>query len=159
MVFETFIIALLMVIAIALLLLEIFMLPGITVAGIGGLLFAAGGLIYAYSVSTCVGHVTLGASLVAFAAAFAWLMRSKSFSRVALNTDIDSRLTSSRELGIVPGDEGITLSRLAPIGKALIKGQAVEAKALDELIDEGTPVVVMQVEGYNVVVQRKTNHQ
>ena len=151
MIFETFIIALL--------LLEIFMLPGITVAGIGGLLFAAGGLIYAYSVSTCVGHVTLGASLVAFAAAFAWLMRSKSFSRVALNTDIDSRLTSSRELGIVPGDEGITLSRLAPIGKALIKGQAVEAKALDELIDEGTPVVVMQVEGYNVVVQRKTNHQ
>ncbi len=159
MIFETFIIALLMVIAIALLLLEIFMLPGITVAGIGGLLFAAGGLIYAYSVSTCVGHVTLGASLVAFAAAFAWLMRSKSFSRVALNTDIDSRLTSSRELGIVPGDEGVTLSRLAPIGKALIKGQAVEAKALDELIDEGTPVVVMQVEGYNVVVQRKTNHQ
>lgn len=159
MIFETFIIALLMVIAIALLLLEIFMLPGITVAGIGGLLFAAGGLIYAYSVSTCVGHVTLGASLVAFAAAFAWLMRSKSFSRVALNTDIDSRLTSSRELGIVPGDEGVTLSRLSPIGKALIKGQAVEAKALDELIDEGTPVVVMQVEGYNVVVQRKTNHQ
>ena len=152
MIFETFIIALLMVIAIALLLLEIFMLPGITVAGIGGLLFAAGGLIYAYSVSTCVGHVT-------FAAAFAWLMRSKSFSRVALNTDIDSRLTSSRELGIVPGDEGVTLSRLAPIGKALIKGQTVEAKALDELIDEGTPVVVMQVEGYNVVVQRKTNHQ
>ena len=159
MIFETFIIALLMVIAIALLLLEIFMLPGITVAGIGGLLFAAGGLIYAYSVSTCVGHVTLGASLVAFAAAFAWLMRSKSFSRVALNTDIDSRLTSSRELGIIPGDEGVTLSRLAPIGKALIKGQAVEAKALDELIDEGTPVVVMKVEGYNVVVQRKTNHQ
>ena len=159
MIFETFIIALLMVIAIALLLLEIFMLPGITVAGIGGLLFAAGGLIYAYSVSTCVGHVTLGASLVAFADSFAWLMRSKSFSRVALNTDIDSRLTSSRELGIVPGDEGVTLSRLAPIGKALIKGQAVEAKALDELIDEGTPVVVMQVEGYNVVVQRKTNHQ
>ena len=159
MIFETFIIALLMVIAIALLLLEIFMLPGLTVAGIGGLLFAAGGLIYAYSVSTCVGHVTLGASLVAFAAVFAWLMRSKSFSRVALNTDIDSRLTSSRELGIVPGDEGVTLSRLAPIGKALIKGQAVEAKALDELIDEGTPVVVMQVEGYNVVVQRKTNHQ
>ena len=111
MIFETFIIALLMVIAIALLLLEIFMLPGITVAGIGGLLFAAGGLIYAYSVSTCVGHVTLGASLVAFAAAFAWLMRSKSFSRVALNTDIDSRLTSSRELGIVPGDEGVTRSR------------------------------------------------
>ncbi len=159
MLFETLIIAFLMIVAIALLLLEIFMLPGITVAGIGGLIFAAGGLIYAYSVSLLVGNVTLGTSVAAFVAAFAWLMRSKSFSRVALNTDIDSKLTSSRELGIVPGDEGITLSRLAPIGKALIKGITVEAKALDELIDEGIPVVVMQVEGYNVIVQRKTNHQ
>lgn len=159
MLFETLIIAFLMIVAIALLLLEIFMLPGITVAGIGGLIFAAGGLIYAYSVSLLVGNVTLGTSVAAFVAAFAWLMRSKSFSRVALNTDIDSKLTSSRELGIVPGDEGITLSRLAPIGKALIKGITVEAKALDELIDEGIPVVVIQVEGYNVIVQRKTNHQ
>ena len=38
MIFETFIIAFLMVVAIVLILLEIFMLPGITVAGVGGFL-------------------------------------------------------------------------------------------------------------------------
>ena len=59
MVFETLIIAFLMVVAIVLVLLEIFMLPGITVAGVGGFLFAAGGLIYAYSVSQSMGNVTL----------------------------------------------------------------------------------------------------
>lgn len=111
MIFETLIIAFLMVVAIVLILLEIFMLPGITVAGVGGFIFAAGGLIYAYSVDTLAGNVTLAVSLLVFAATFVWLLRSKSFSRVALKTDVDSRLVSSRDLGIIPGDEGLTLSR------------------------------------------------
>ena len=153
MIFETFIIAFLMVVAIVLILLEIFMLPGITVAGVGGFLFAAGGLIYAYSVGTPVGNVTLAVSLLVFVASFVWLLRSKSFNRVALKTDIDSKLVSSRDLGIVPGDEGLT--RLAPIGKARINGITVEAKSMDELIDENTPVEVIRVDGYNVIVKIK----
>ena len=152
MIFEMLIIAFLMVVAIVLILLEIFMLPGITVAGVGGFLFAAGGLFYAYSVST---PITLAVSSLVFAASFIWLLRSKSFNRVALKTDIDSKLVSSRDLGIVPGDEGLTLSRLAPIGKARINGITVEAKSMDELIDENTPVEVIRVDGYNVIVKIK----
>ena len=153
MIFEMLIIAFLMVVAIVLILLEIFMLPGITVAGVGGFLFAAGGLFYAYSVSTPIGNVTLAVSSLVFAASFIWLLRSKSFNRVALKTD--SKLVSSRDLGIVPGDEGLTLSRLAPIGKARINGITVEAKSMDELIDENTPVEVIRVDGYNVIVKIK----
>ena len=147
MIFEMLIIAFLMVVAIVLILLEIFMLPGITVAGVGGFLFAAGGLFYAYSVSTPIGNVTLAVSSLVFAASFIWLLRSKSFNRVALKTDIDSKLVSSRDLGIVPGDEGLTLSR--------INGITVEAKSMDELIDENTPVEVIRVDGYNVIVKIK----
>lgn len=77
------------------------------------------------------------------------------FNKIALKTDIDSKLTSSRDLGIEPGDEGITLSRLAPIGKARIKGINVEAKSQDELIDENTPIVVIRVDSYNVIVRPK----
>jgi membrane-bound ClpP family serine protease len=55
----------------------------------------------------------------------------------------------------VPGDEGLTLSRLAPIGKARINGITVEAKSMDELIDENTPVEVIRVDGYNVIVKIK----
>ena len=153
MIFEMLIIAFLMVVAIVLILLEIFMLPGITVAGVGGFLFAAGGLFYAYSVSTPIGNVTLAVSSLVFAASFIWLLRSKSFNRVALKTDIDSKLVSSRDF--VPGDEGLTLSRLAPIGKARINGITVEAKSMDELIDENTPVEVIRVDGYNVIVKIK----
>ena len=127
MLLDIAIIVFLMVAAILLILAEIFLLPGITLAGIGG----------------------------AFGVIFAWLLRSRSFNKIALKTDIDSKLTSSRDLGIEPGDEGITLSRLAPIGKARIKGINVEAKSQDELIDENTPIVVIRVDSYNVIVRPK----
>ncbi|MDL2265071.1 NfeD family protein [Parabacteroides sp. OttesenSCG-928-G07] len=153
--FEITIIIFLIVLAIVLLLVEIFLLPGVTIAGIGGLLFAVGGLIYAYMVSVAVGNITLVSSVVAFGVVFFWLLRSKSFNKVALHTEIDAKLTSSRDLGIEPGDEGITLSRLAPIGQAKIKGINVEAKSQDELIDEGRTVEVIRVEGYNVIVKLK----
>ena len=148
MIWEITIIVFLMLVAIVLILLEIFLLPGITIAGVGGFLFAASGVIYAYTVGETAGHITLFLSLTAFAASFV-------FNKVALKTDVDSKLTSSRDLGIEPGDEGITLSRLAPIGKARIKGITVEAKSMDELIDENTPVEVLRVDGYNVLVKRK----
>jgi membrane-bound ClpP family serine protease len=157
MIFNIAILVFLMGLAITLILLEIFLLPGITIAGIGGALFAIGGLLYAYSIGTEVGHITLLASVVAFGAAFAWLLRSKSFNKVALHTNVDSRLTSTREMDIHPGDEGITLSRLAPIGKASIAGLAVEAKSTGDFIDENTAVRVVRVDGYNVLVSKIEN--
>jgi membrane-bound ClpP family serine protease len=155
MILDIIIIAFLMGIAIALILLEIFLLPGITLAGIGGALFAIGGVIYAYTIGTTAGHITLLVSVVAFGGAFAWLLRSKSFNKVALHTDIDSKVTSARELDIHPGDEGVTLSRLAPIGKASINDITVEAKSTGDFIDENTPVRVLRVDGYNVLVAKK----
>ena len=148
MLLDIAIIVFLMVAAILLILAEIFLLPGITLAGIGGAIFA-------YTVGIWVGHLTLSLSIIAFGIIFAWLLRSRSFNKIALKTDIDSKLTSSRDLGIEPGDEGITLSRLAPIGKARIKGINVEAKSQDELIDENTPIVVIRVDSYNVIVRPK----
>ncbi len=155
MLLDIAIIIFLMAAAILLLLAEVFLFPGITIAGIGGALFAIGGVAYAYLEGAWVGHLTLSLSIITFGIIFAWLLRSRSFNKIALKTDIDSRLTSSRDLGIEPGDEGITLSRLAPIGKARIKGIDVEAKSPDELIDENTPVVVTKVDSYNVIVRAK----
>ena len=155
MLLDIAIIVFLMVAAILLILAEIFLLPGITLAGIGGAIFAIGGVVFAYTVGMWVGHLTLSLSIIAFGVIFAWLLRSRSFNKIALKTDIDSKLTSSRDLGIEPGDEGITLSRLAPIGKARIKGINVEAKSQDELIDENTPIVVIRVDSYNVIVRPK----
>jgi membrane protein implicated in regulation of membrane protease activity len=151
---DIFIIIIFMAVAIFLLILEIFLLPGITIAGIGGALFAIGGIIYAYQkVGAVAGHITLAGSLVLFFGFFFWLLRARSFQRVALKTNVDSTLTSTRDLGLKPGDQGITLSRLAPIGKARFEQTIVEAKSQEDFIDEQTPVVIVRIEGYNVIVE------
>jgi len=147
------IIVIFMAVAIILFLLEIFLLPGITIAGIGGVLFAIGGIVYAYSVGTVAGHITLVGSVILFIGFFAWLLRAKSFQRVSLKTNVDSTLTSTRDMGLQVGDQGITLSRLAPIGKARFGETTVEAKTQGEFIDEQTPVEIIRLEGYNVVVE------
>lgn len=157
MILNIFIIVALMVIAIGLLLLEIFLLPGITIAGVGGGLFAIGGIIYAFMQSTTMGTITLVSSGILFGGVFFWLLRAKSFSRVALKTNVDSTLTSAREMSLQIGDEGIALSRLAPIGKARFNNTNVEAKSTGEFIDENTPIVIVRVEGYNVIVKPKVD--
>lgn len=155
MLLNVIIIVILMALAIFLLLLEIFLLPGITIAGIGGALFAVGGIIYAYTVGTMTGHITLIFSIVSFVVIFFWLLRAKSFNRVALKTNVDSTLTSVRSLGFNIGDEGVTLSRLAPIGKARFNNLTVEAKSTGEFIDVDMPVEIVRIEGYHVIVKVK----
>ncbi|MCE5225461.1 MAG: NfeD family protein [Porphyromonadaceae bacterium] len=156
MILDIAIVAFLLVVAIVLLLLEIFLLPGITVAGIGGFLFAAGGVAYAYSkLGLLAGNISLISAGLVFAISFFWLLRSNSFSKVALKKEVDGRLVSSRDLGIEPGDEGITLSRLNPMGKIRVKGITVEAKSFNGFVDENIPVVVVRIDASNVLVKIK----
>ena len=150
------IIVIFMAVAIILFLLEIFLLPGITIAGIGGVLFAIAGVIYAYSIGTVMGHITLIGSVVLFIGFFAWLLRAKSFQRIALKTNVDSTLISARDMGLQVGDKGIALSRLAPIGKARFGDTTVEAKTQGDFIDEQTPIIIVRLDGYNVVVEQLT---
>jgi len=152
---DILIIVFVMLAAIALLLAEIFLLPGITIAGIAGALFAIGGIAYAYSIDMTSGNITLAASIVVFGGIFLWLMRSDSFHRVSLKTNIESTVESPREMDLKVGDEGVTLSRLAPIGKARFGSVSIEAKSTNDFIDERTPVVIIRIEGYHVIVEKK----
>jgi len=157
MTLDIIIIIAIMLIAVLLILLEIFLLPGFTVAGIAGGLFAIGGVVYAYTLNATTGHITLGGSIAVFGGLFFWLLRAKSFQRVALKTEVDSKLTSTRELGLQIGDKGITISRLAPIGKARFGDIIVEAKTQANFIDEQTPIVIIHIDGYNVIVESTIN--
>jgi membrane-bound ClpP family serine protease len=71
-----------------------------------------------------------------------------------LKTNIESTVDSPRDMDLKVGDEGVSLSRLAPIGKARFHHITIEAKSTNEFIDENTPVVIVHIEGYNVIVEK-----
>lgn len=151
---EIFIVVLLMIAAVGLFILEIFFLPGTTISGIAGALFAAGGIAYAYiKLGTTAGNITIAASVVVFGIMFLWLMKSGALNKIALNEEIDSKIESIEKDKIKPGDKGISLSRLNPMGKVRINGETVEAKSTGDFIDEGKSIVVLKVYATNVLVE------
>ncbi|MDR0505691.1 MAG: hypothetical protein LBH32_02580 [Dysgonamonadaceae bacterium] len=141
---------------IVLILLEIFLIPGITFAAIGGGLFYAGAIWYAYShLGSAGGTVTLISSIFVFGLAFIWLVKSKALDTIALKTNIESTAATGDFVKIKEGDAGISISRLNPIGKALVNDVTMEAKTLGEFIDEDTEIIVVKVSPTQITVKTK----
>ena len=154
---DIFITIVLLVSGIILILAEIFLLPGITVAILGGAIFICGGLYYAYShLGLQGGNIALAISVITFIITFVWLIKSKAINKIGLHTNIDSTVADKKVMDeIKEGDEGITLSRLNPIGKVKIGTITIEAKTLGDFIDEDVEIVVLKVYPTQVVVKEK----
>jgi len=159
MVLEIAIIVFLVILGVALLMAEIFLLPGITIAGIAGVISLIGGVVYAFMyIGDTAGFITIAVSAVACGVAFVYLIKSNAMTRIALNTDIEAKVDQSELNHIKVGDKGECISRLNPIGKAEFNGVIVEAKSANgEFIDAGETVQVVKVESYNVLVDLVNN--
>jgi membrane-bound ClpP family serine protease len=153
---EIIIICVLLALGILFLIIEIFFLPGITIAGIVGGLFIGAAIIYAYAtLGSAAGTLTLVGGLTLLALAVWRFMKSKTLDRMALKVDITEKVEPLKGLDIKVGDEGKTVSRLAPMGKIRIHNAVVEAKTNDGFIDENETVVVLEVFNTNVLVEKK----
>jgi membrane-bound ClpP family serine protease len=159
MLIDVAIIVLLLSLALVLLLVEIFLLPGITIAGLGGLLCATGGVVYAYAeVGVVTGNISLGIALIVFSSLFYWLMRSNTIDKYALQTNIDGKVSSNKDLNIQSGDEGVTLSRLNPMGKIKVNGTITEGTSITGFISEATVIRVVSVSAGAVLVEAIDNN-
>ena len=152
------IIAGLLIIGVILFLIEIFLIPGISVAGVGGLIATISAIVYAYvKIGLWAGHFTLIAAVLLILLALFITLRTNTIDRVSLKSEIDSKVDAMQGLNISPGDQGVTISRLAPMGKVEVNGNTLEAKSEDGLIEEQQPVEVVKVLSNNIIVKLKTD--
>jgi membrane-bound ClpP family serine protease len=153
---DLLIVIILCFLGILLVLIEIFLIPGITVVAIAGGLFAVGGIYYAFSHMGVVGgFVAMILTLLVIGIAFIYLVKSKALDTIALKTDIDSTVASKEFLSISEGDKGISLSRLNPIGKVRVNNIVIEGKSLGDFIDENTEIEVVKVSPTQLIVKTK----
>lgn len=155
MTLEIIIIIALILIGVALMMAEIFLLPGITIAGIAGGLLMIASVVYAfYNIGDTAGFITIGVNIVLTAGAFLFLIKSKSLDRISLKKDIDSVVEQPELENLHVGDKGIAISRLNPIGKAEFGEKIVEAKSFTgEFIDSEEMIEIVKVGKTNVSVQ------
>ena len=90
------IVILLLVFGVALLVAEMFVLPGFGIAGISGFICLAGSVFVAYwklaALYPWAGHATLAAALVLTALAIYGFFKSRAIEKMSLDTTIDSKV-------------------------------------------------------------------
>lgn len=153
---EALLILLLFGVSIILFSIEVFLIPGTSVAGIAAcvcLVLANCAVFGSYGL--VVGLWTLAGTIVAGTVLGYWIMHSKTMEKYYLHKSIDSTAATEEQLSVKKGDEGVALTRLALIGNAEINGKTVEVKSADGFLDEGTPVVVVRVEEAQITVKKK----
>jgi membrane-bound ClpP family serine protease len=146
----------LIIIGIIFLLLEILVVPGTTLVGLAGAGLMVGGIVTAFSTyGVQAGVLTLAGSLVLSVLAIALALKSNTWRKAMLGTEIDGRVNVVEPDTVLAGDEGIAITRLNPMGKAMIKDDFYEVTSKDNLINENTPIVVVKVEGNKIIVKPK----
>jgi membrane-bound ClpP family serine protease len=148
-------IILLILLGVVLFLVEFLIIPGVTIAGIGGALVLGMSVFMAYrTYGTTAGNYTLLAVLVISIITLALALRSKTWRRFMLKTNIDSKVEVGLEdQKIKPGDQGETVTRLAPIGMVRVNEITVEGKSIGGFLDPNTKVEVVKVLGTQVIVK------
>ncbi len=149
--------------------LEVFVLPGIGVFGIGGAIMCLLGLVL--SAQRFVIPVTsvqwnelawnlLGVSLagllamVLLVAMSSQLSRSPVFKRLELQPPpAEPKASSARVLVDLKGQRGYTVTRCAPYGRAKFGGRSYEVRVEDGFIDENTEVIVIGMDADVALIQ------
>ncbi|MCB8994406.1 MAG: NfeD family protein [Bacteroidales bacterium] len=149
------VIILLIVLGILLFLIEFLLIPGITIAGIGGALLTVAGVYMAFDeYGTRIGVLVLLFTLISSLVIFAFSLRAKTWKKAVLNTNIDGNVSDDMGLEhIHEGDRGETIGRLAPMGKIRVNSHVFEAKSQAGYIDPHVPVEVIKVHGSQIIVK------
>ncbi len=88
-----FLVVLLVLAGVALLLAEMFLLPGFGIAGVSGFGCLVGAVVVAYwKLGLMAGYITLGACVVLSALAIWGFLRSRALDKMALDTQIDGHV-------------------------------------------------------------------
>ncbi len=144
----------LIILGVILLLIEFTVLPGITIAGIGGTLLLGYSIYLAFvKYGTLAGFLTLGFVVLITPILLVKLFKGKTGKKLMLDTVVGGKANLINEQLVKPGDTGVCISRLAPMGKVKINGETVEAKSTGAFLDPGTPIRVLEVVKSQIIVE------
>lgn len=148
------IILFLIILGIILLLIEFTILPGITVAGVGGFILFAYSVYLAFtSYGNLVGFLTLAFVLIASPIMVLMLFKGKSGKKMVLNAVVSGVANEINQEKVKIGDIGVTIGRLAPMGKIKVNEEVVEVRSTGTFIDPGVQVRIIHIEKSLITVE------
>ena len=136
--------------------LEFLVFPGTSVVGLVGVVCMGCGIYLGYKFfGVPAGHfIVLGTAVVG--SLLTWYsLRTRTWKRLSLDTQIDSKVEGV-DPAVKAGDAGITVGRLAPMGKVKVGDSVVEALSESGYVDTNREVEIVKVYADKIIVKLKT---
>ncbi|MBK6282934.1 MAG: NfeD family protein [Draconibacterium sp.] len=147
-------IVLLILLGLLLLLIEFAVIPGITIAGIGGALLLIGSVYIAFTgIGKIAGFITLAVVLIASPIMIYYFFTSRTGKKMILESEIDGKIENFDPENLKVGDTGKTIGRLAPMGKIKVNGEVVEAQSTGAFIDHQTEIRIIKIKSNQIIVE------
>ena len=155
--------ALAFIVGVALLLVELFVIPGFGIAGIGGIVLMLGSVFYvfrsAYKFDTAL--FTLSSAIIlifALAIALSYLLpKTRAWNHLVLQTAMDSgagfHSAPREDFQDYVGKTGIALTPLRPAGTVRVEDARIDVVTAGDFIVRDTPVKIINVEGSKIFVE------
>jgi len=145
------------ILGIILLLAEFFLIPGISIAGIGGFLSVVLSVIFAFKFKIWFGYIITIFNVISLAIILYFLFRKKTFDKIGLQEVINGKFLVIDKEKIKEGDVGITVTRLNPVGKVLVNNVLYEAKSLDgTYIEQNKDIEIVKIVNNQLIVKLKS---
>ena len=147
-------IILLIFLGLVLLLIEFAVIPGVTIAGVGGFLLLAASVYIAFAeMGNVAGFITLAVVLVLSPILVYYFFKSRAGKKMILDSKIDARIENVSPGRINVGDTGISIGRLAPTGKIKVNGEVAEAQSAGSFIDHQVEIRVTKIHLNKIIVE------
>lgn len=145
----------LILLGLGLLVLEVIFVPGITIFGASGAVFYCAGIYFGYNYfGGEAGSTILIISGIMAITIFVCAFRSGAWARFSLKQVNSGKVNEDFRPRINVGDEGIAISSLKPMGKAIFNdSKELEVKSNGEYIAENQSIVAIRIESNIIVVK------
>ena len=146
----------LIILGLLLFVVEFMLIPGISVAGIGGAVCLLTAIVFSFvSFGTQGGLLVLGLTVIVMVLLTVLMLKAGTWKKFMLKTSIDSKVDTvgAEEGKVKAGDRGVTVTRLAPGGKVLVNGEYYEAKSIDILLDPRQEIEVVRIDDNKLIVK------
>ena len=148
------VIVFLIILGIVLLLIEVTILPGITVAGVGSFLVLVYSVYLAFTTyGSLVGFLTLAFVLIVSPLLVYYFFKGKAGKSMVLNTVLTGVANEIDLEKVKVGDVGVTIGRLAPMGKIKVNDEVVEVRSTGAFVNPGEKVRIIHIEKSMVTVE------
>lgn len=150
------IITLIILLGLLFMILEVLVIPGTTFVGIIGILLVIIGIYFAFSEhGTAVGFYFLGGTALTSFVVVYFSLKSNTWKKATLSSEITGKANLIDTEKVKVGDIGVAISRLTPMGKALINEIYVEVESRGGYVTENSDIVVVKILGNKIYVKPK----